>query len=321
MNDAGAAGAGALQQLLEIAARLGGHPPPAGHLRGIDFYPPAALIAAVTRSLQQFHFRHGRWPALAAPATYNDKLYCSKFFRPLPLPTPADKCRVAAYIPPDFTDRVRPMPVAWTSTAPHLPVDDAVAPGRWWLKANHGSGMNLALDWPPSRAVRVEAAAVAARWLQIRYGVGVGEWWYADIPPTLMLVRGIARAIDCKFCMIHGRIGYVLVAFDLPDGRRARSFYDPDAALQGEWRQLDLQMMGSPNPPVPRPGALATACAFALAVGARFEQVRVDLLHVPDETLYLTELTLCDMDARVRFTPAAFDVALGAEWDVSAWYA
>jgi hypothetical protein len=321
MNDASAAYAGLLQRLLDTAARLAQTPPPPGHLRGIDFYTPAGYGEAMARSLQQFHFRHGRWPALTAPATYTDKLYCSKFFRPLPWPTPADKCRVAAFIPPAFADRVRPMPLAWTSTTPGLAADDALAPGRWWLKANHGSGMNRALDWPPTPAARAEAVALGARWLQTCYGLVVGEWWYARIPPTLMLVREIANAIDCKFCMIHGRIRYVLVAFDLPDGRRARSFYDPDAALQGEWRHLDLQLTDSPNPPVPRPGALETACAFAMAVGARFEQVRVDLLHAPDDALYLTELTLCDMDARVRFTPADFDAALGADWDVSAWYA
>lgn len=320
MNDASATYAHPLQQLLDLAERLKPTPPPTGHLRGIDFYAPHGLGVAMACSLKQFHVRHGRWPALAAPVNYTDKLYCSKFFRPLSLPTPADKCRTAAFIPPNFTDRVQPMPVAWTSSTARLPADDAIAPGRWWLKANHGSGMNLALDWPPTPAARAEAEALAAQWLQTCYGLGVGEWWYAGIPPTLMLVREIADAIDCKFCMFHGRIGYVLVAFDLPDGRRVRSFYDPDAALQGEWRQLDLQMMGSPNPPVPRPGALATACAFAVAVGARFEHVRVDLLHAPDQALYLTELTLCDMDARVRFSPAAFDAALGAGWDVSAWY-
>lgn len=312
-----------LRSLLDTAARLRRRPVPPGSLRGIDYYDDHTLSLAMARSLARFFSCHGRWPALAPPVSYNDKLYCAKFFMPMPMPSLADKRHVAEVIPPAFQGRVRPLPIAWSAPLANLPGDEALAAGPWWMKANHGSGMNLLLDWPPTAAVRADAEILGARWLQTDYGAAAGEWWYATVPRSLMLVQDIGadgQSFDCKFAMIHGRIRYLLVAFDLPDGQRARVFHDPLAATRGDWQPLAIQLQASPTPPVPPPAALSTMCDFACAVGAGFEQVRVDLLHAPDGTVHLTELTFCDMDARARFTPPSFDAALGATWDVSAWY-
>jgi hypothetical protein len=310
--------------MLARAAALRRYPAPAGTLRGIDHYRPDELARAMARALGRFHGQHGRWPALARPVTFNDKLHCAKFFMPLAIPTLADKCRVGTAIPPAFAGRVLPMPIAWAADTATLPPAVALAPGTWWLKANHGSSMNLKLEWPPSAAVRAGAEALAARWLATAYGQITGEWWYANTRRALLLTPELSGAhgpaVDYKFLCIHGRIRYVLVARDLPDGRRARSFYDPEAARRGEWRPLPVTLLRSPPLAVPRPPSLATMCEFASAIGAAHEQVRVDLLQAPGGPLHLSELTFCDMDAQGLFEPASFEVALGEGWELTAWY-
>ncbi len=305
-----------LGYMLERAADLRRRPAPAGTLRGIDHYPPDALAAAMTRALARFYRQHGRWPALAPPVSFNDKLHCAKFFMPMAVPTLADKCRVGAVIPPAFHERVRPMPLAWSAEVAMLPPDAALAPGAWWLQAK--------LAWPPDAVARAEAETRAARWLAIAYGATTGEWWYATARRAVLLRPELASAqgpaIDYKFLCIHGRIRYLLVACDLPDGRRARSFYDPEAAGRGEWRRLPVRLLRSPLLAVPCPPSLATMCEFARTLGERHEQLRVDLLQAPGGPLHLSELTFCDMDAQGLFEPASFEAALGAGWDVTGWY-
>lgn len=313
-----------LGYMLGRAADLRRRPAPAGTLRGIDHYPSDELALAMTRALARFYRRHGRWPALAPPMSFNDKLHCAKFFMPMDMPTLADKCRVGTVIPPAFRGRVQPMPLAWSADVATLPADAALAPGTWWLQASHGSSMNLKLAWPPRAAARAEAEARAARWLTTAYGAATGEWWYATARRAVLLTPALASAqgpaIDYKFLCIHGRIRYLLVACDLPDGRRARSFYDPEAAWRGDWRQLPISLLSSPRLAVPRPPSLATMCEFARAIGERHEQLRVDLLQAPGGPLHLSELTFCDMDAQGLFEPASFEAALGAGWDVTDWY-
>lgn len=306
------------------ARQLRATAPPAGHLRGIDYYDDDRLVRALMRSHFAFRRRHGRWPRLEDPQSFNDKLYAAKFFMPMEVPTLADKGRVAEAIPPAFAGQVLVLPIAWHANSAELPADGALPAGGYWLKASHGSAMNLKLEWPPSAAVRAQAEARGIDWLETEYGTDTGEWWYATGTRGLLLSPEVApagsQAFDYKFEMLHGRIRYLLVAFDLPDGRRARSFFDPVAALQGDWVQLPVILLKSANPPAPPPDALATMCTFALAVGARYAQIRVDLLQAPGGPVYLTELTYCDMDALGTFDPPSFERALGADWDISSWY-
>jgi hypothetical protein len=80
------------------AGRWPRDPPPAGHMRGIDFYNQTDLMVALIVGAQIFKDSQGYIPPLAAPVTYTERLFARKFFAPLPMPSLADKLEGQAYV-------------------------------------------------------------------------------------------------------------------------------------------------------------------------------------------------------------------------------
>src|SRR5262249_1686123 len=123
-----------------------------------------------------------------------EKLFCSKFFMPVRLPTCADKCRNGEWIPGDLRGAVSPHRLVWTSEAAALPENDAVPPGRYWFKANPASRMNRRIAYPVRPEERAELEALGRQWLSHPFGLDLGEWWYATIPRRLLLCVDLSEA-------------------------------------------------------------------------------------------------------------------------------
>jgi hypothetical protein len=310
--------------LLQRADAVRRQPPPSGTRRGVDCYMAQVLREVVTRSLPNFVRIHGALPRLDAPERATEKLYLAKFFMPVPVPSFADKLRVPFAIPETARSLLRPIEAIWTSRQATLPADAALPAGRYWLKATHGSDMNLRITWPPAPAARAAAEQLAGTWLATSFGPGWGEWWYALVRRALLLCREIgtpsAPPCDYKFFVANGRVVSLLVSHYLGSSKqRARSFYDVAALWCGIWRKLPVTLLHSPNPDMPRPPAITDMLHAAAEIGRHCHAVRVDLM-CDASAVYLTELTYCDHNALAVYTPSDFDREIGAAWDISAWW-
>src|SRR5213596_194630 len=65
--------------------------PKRGYLRGIDFYSAHNLLMILQSMGDAFHKTHGRYPDIVAPEMLSDKIFASKFLRPLKVPQSGNK--------------------------------------------------------------------------------------------------------------------------------------------------------------------------------------------------------------------------------------
>lgn len=312
---------------LEIASRMlasahaqpGGpfvRPAPAGTARGIDFYRASRLVHALARAIALYDRAHGRLPDLVHPASMTEKLLWAKFFSPVPMPSPGDKLGLARFIPEALREQVELPRHVWTGTAAQLPGNDEVPPGRYFLKASHGSGFLLELRFPLSEAERREAQAQGAAWLAADYGLSWGEWWYAPVERRLLLERHLGDegvdVPDWKLWVIGGRARLLHVVRDRT-GENSMVHYTRD------FEHLPVSRADHPpGAPIAKPAQFDALVDAAEAIGRAFCCARVDF-YLPDERrIVLGEITLCPNNALIVYRPLEFDYWLGRPWDLSA---
>lgn len=290
--------------------------PPAGTMRGIDFYPASRLVVVLARALALYERAHGRLPHLLHPASMTEKLLWAKFFSPVPMPSPGDKLGLAHYVPRSLSGRVELPARVWVGEEARLPANDAVPPGDYFLKASHGSGFLRELRYPLSAEDRERAQAEAARWLKIDYGTAWGEWWYSPVRRRLLLERSLGRpgedVPDWKLWVIGGRVRLLHVVRDRKGANSMAHFT----------RGFEFLPVGradhSPGEPVARPPQLDALLEAAESIGSMFCCARVDF-YLPDERrIVLGEITLCPNNALIVYRPLEFDYWLGGPWDVYA---
>ncbi len=288
-------------------------PPPRGTLRGIDVYGAHVLVHAVARAVDLYVHTHRRMPNLVYPSSLTEKLLWSKFFTPMPMPSAGNKLAATSYLPPGYQDRIASPARVWTSTKPVLPPNDAILPGAYFLKANHGSGFNLAISYPLSEHDRATAQATASGWLVTDYGLAWGEWWYSRFQRRVLLEAHLgepgADVPDWKFWVLNGRTRLAQVNLDRGTNHRL-AFYDRDftyLALKNRWYPQAK--------PMPKPAAYDTMVEAAEAIGQRFSFARIDFYLPPSGRITLGEITLCPDNAMTPFSSLDFDFRLGRQWD------
>ena len=288
-------------------------PPAAGTLRGIDVYGAILLVRALARAVDFYVHAHRRLPNLVYPASLTEKLLWSKFFTPLPMPSAGNKLAAMRYLPPGYEVRIKSPTRIWTSTKPILPANDEVLPGAYFLKSNHGSGFNLALQYPLSETDRASAQATAAHWLATEYGLNWGEWWYARFQRRVMLEAHLSETgtdvPDWKFWVMNGRAHFAQVNLDRVTNHRL-GFYDRN------YRNLRLANRWYPKAEaIPKPAAYDAMVEAAEAIGQCFSFARVDFYLPPSGQIILGEITLCPDNAMTPFSSTEFDFRMGRQWD------
>src|SRR5436309_2233018 len=118
--------------LVQFARLLASDAPPfrtevaPGYKRGIDFYPTVAMPRVLHSAAMQFRKVHGRFPDLIQPRRLSDKIFWSKFFRPLKVPETGNKLLTSSFIPEEAKKLVRCPEIVWHSPAPPIPRNAAV---------------------------------------------------------------------------------------------------------------------------------------------------------------------------------------------------
>jgi hypothetical protein len=188
----------------------------------------------------------------------------------------------------------------------------AALPGRFVVKANHGSGWNVLV---PDKAAADEQAlrATCHGWLNQRYGAIEHEPWYNAIPPRLLVERyledsGYGTPPDYKFWVFHGVAHFVQVDTDRFT-RHTRSFYDR------AWRKLEWTTKWAFGRDLPLPAPFADMLAIAERLAAGQDFVRVDLYCLDDRVILFGEMTFAPAGGFEPFLPdKSYDFAVGRLW-------
>ena len=181
-----------------------------GFQRGVDFYSAATFLSVIEKTARLFRAKHGYLPSLTSPKTFSEKLFFIKFFSNLPEPSLGDKLRAREFASIAWGSEILPE-VKWLGTDPDGAPFNDLPPGKYYLKANHGSAMARSLqlpkDWPMRRD---ELRGAAKNWRAVDYGLDFGEWWYSTFQRLVFLERHIGEEsrtpTDYKLYCFNGQV-------------------------------------------------------------------------------------------------------------------
>ncbi len=282
--------------------------PRPGYLRGWDILRPHHKMPILCEALRLYRSQTGRLPELNPVRAFSDGFFAVKLFGFIPSPNPADKLRTGEFVPASLRSEVILPERPWIGHDPVLPEDDAVAPGRYFLKRALGNSDHAQLTWPPSQIDRETLEDLMAGWTKAPYGVHWGEWWYALGAQRFFLEADIGPQIagqpEWRIFLRRGEPCFaILVRYDNPENLsdNQQLIIDADQKPTGAW-SVGRRVSTSPVPAKAR-----RWMEIAAAIGSRFDVVRVDFMDTGEDRPVLSELTLCDYNARRRFEPAEFD--------------
>jgi hypothetical protein len=288
-------------------------PAPRGTLRGIDVLGIDVVRQKLSRTALIAHGAYGTVADFTQPKGYFEKLAIAKLFAPIPMPSPADKLTVEAFIPPDLKSTVRAVPNVWQSPL----VFDAekankldLPKGKYYLKANNGSGSVRPIELPVAQEDGPKLASLTKKWLNVRHGERAGEWWYSLIGPRIFLEKdlrtGDSPIADWKFHVGGGR----LLAVQLDEGRGV----DHQQYLFDEnFNRLNMDLFFSGRGEVDKPDNLQKMCAAAVQIGCQFEYARVDFYNYEGQ-IFLGEVTLAPMGGLKAPKSEELNGYLGQRW-------
>lgn len=278
--------------------------PPRGFMRGIDFYRASELLGVMAAALQRYNTAHGHFPDLINPQGFNAWVVRRKFLDHFRVPQSGNKLLTKNFIPPGLKG-VRCAKVLWHSHAPKLPPNEAIAPGTYFLKSNHGSGMNKIITYPLSGETRAALEAKTASWLKSPFGLRSGEWWYSAFRHQIILEEYLGDdRLSFNFFCFRGSVALVV----LYDHNTSETItMTPELKLihhKNKRRELsevmDRELLGK---------MLAAAKAIALP----YDFVRVDFFCTDSGEIVLGEMTFTPGNGQSK-RPEGIDEYLGERW-------
>lgn len=303
------------EHTLKERARCGQYsePMPDGYRRGIDDHGPhAQQVFRLASSIYRYAVKHGALPDLLRPRDAIEKLMVWKTFGAMPIPTPADKLTAHEFAPAHLQDALLVPDRPWISDDPTLPPNDAIAPGLYYLKANHSHGVRR-LQFPLDDATRAEMNEVGPRNIAKDHGFWAGEWWYRHIPRRLFLERHLVAderqdVPDWKLWTFGGRVE--LVQVDL-----ARSSNHIQIVYDRDFNRIEHELFFKTGPEeIAKPDSFDTMIAVAEGICRSLDFARVDLYDTP-RGIVVGEVTLCPFGANQAVRSSEMNERLSAAWD------
>lgn len=252
----------------------------------------------------------GYWPHVREPRTYNEKILHRKLHTDDErFPVMEDKYRVRDYVETKVGDEILPELYHVTDDPATIPFD--ALPEEYVVKPTHSSGAVLLVDG--DREVdRRSVEAECERWLNTTHGQLVGEYWYDQIPPRIVVEEYLSDvdsgpAPDFKFHVFHGRVEYVHVDLGRFSDLRRR-FFDRN------WNPQEFTTDAPLGPVVEEPESLDRMIAIAEALGGGFDYIRVDLYQPNENEVVFGELTVAPGSGVTPFDPRRYDFELGSLW-------
>lgn len=181
---------------------------------------------------------------------------------------------------------------------------------EFFLKANHGSGMNQLI---PAGEDPQKVAALSQKWLNSSYGQARHEWAYRDIPRQILCEKVLREVdgripMDIKFYCFHGKCKLVLYYKDRME-QPAWIFSDEKGN-----RIINIQTTGKQLlEEVPEIPFLPKMVQLAETIAEEFPYCRVDLYTLQDQ-IYFGEITHYTGAGMEKLDSYEIDLALGRLW-------
>ncbi len=292
-----------------LAAPYEQAPPPQG-LEGRDL---GRWLADRALIYHHHHFKYSKYPDLENPRTFTEKIHYKMLYDRRPILTVfADKIRVRDYV----AERVGEKYLTTIYQVAQTPeeINWLKLPARYFVKTNHGSSMNILVEWDTvsyNDLYIKNVKGLLNRWLHTDYSDFCGEWCYRDIPKRLVYAEEDLgaldeRPIDWKFHVFDGKV----YCFMVHRNQRC-NFYDRDLNLlnvsQHQENFSDLMVF---------PDNMEEMLFVAERLAEGMDFVRVDLYNI-DGRIVFGELTNYPHAGLVPFNPPEFDRLLGDQWKLA----
>ena len=266
--------------------------------------------------IRQYRCRMGYFANVAAPSTYNEKMFWRKIFDRNPMfGVFSDKLQTKAFLRSVCPDLPLPKTL-WTGDDPlDIPVE--LLKANVLVKANHGSSFNYFVQ--EGKVDRDNLAKIAKRWLNKRYGRSNGEWAYSRVRPKLfveemLFLGGGGMPTDLKFHVCLGQIVHIWAA----DYATDRSI-----TLDPKGNPLNAQAIeySTSEKILPMAAGLLAAIRkggeYASRIGRDIDYARIDFLITKDE-IFGGEITVYPAAGYDQWTDPIIEKKLARAWDLRA---
>lgn len=290
-------------------------------LHGIDATVPAPFARGIDaldgweekfrRSCKIFAHHHGFEPNLIDPQGFTQKQLLFKFFGLVPVdPVPSDKLLASCFLPESHRHLVTLPDRYWISDRPEVPADDALPPGRYYFKSNHGWSTHRPITLPMDAQTRRRLTRLTERWFTSEHQPRLSLWWYERIRRQVFVEEHLGSAMrdapDWKFFVCNGRVEVFQVDLDRSTNH-IQTLYDRDG------RFLPVELFFDSGPPVDMPPEIDTMIDVAEAIGQSFDFIRVDFF-LKDGRVFLGEIGMVPNGATRPIRSPELDERLGAAW-------
>ncbi|MFZ2469908.1 ATP-grasp fold amidoligase family protein [Parvibaculum sedimenti] len=251
------------------------------------------LIQTMAFAMYKYHRFHGTLPDFVNPSGYNEHIFRRKFFAEFSVPESGNKLLTSSFIPAHLKGLIRIPEIVWHSPHAELPTNNEIAPGFYYLKANHGSNMFQRIEYPLKEDERRLLERKCAAWLANDYGVHDGEWWYSAFPKEILIEKQVgssAESIAWNVYIFKDRIGLI--------SAYRKTLRNGILVEESTWFDEDFQVSRFQSSERPRlqdfhlsEDTKARLVSAALDIAKPFDFNRVDFLIDEMERIYLGEIT------------------------------
>jgi TupA-like ATPgrasp len=257
---------------------------------------------------------HGAFPNQRKPTYFDERLFWMKFFTEFKVPESGNKLLTSRFIPEDLKTSISVAKIIWHSSRAKLPRNNEVAPGDYFLKASHGAGMYKKISYPLRSDEFIFLEKICEEWLENKYGLATGEWWYDTFQKEILIEEQIGtdvNSISWHFYTFDGFIGFIMAHRKI------------ESDFVGEFSSFDENFEILPYQ-VPVKNSYLTQDTrnqlrrYASLIGSQFSFVRVDFLVDDNQKIYLGELTFCPGDAKNLFLGDDLQTHYGSLWSQAA---
>lgn len=273
---------------------------------------PDSLLGSEFFAKIRFVALTGYFPDIDNPTKSNEKIQHRKFRRyDTRYSEISDKHAVRSLVAEKIGEEILTDVYHITDDPESIPFDSL--PDRYVVKPNHMSGQILFVDSNDNVDVE-EIKRQCVQWLEATYGQSKGEYWYADIPPKILVEENLNRNShnllkDYKFYVFHGRVEYIQVNSNRFTNLEQR-FYDRD------WKPYDFVRVYPLASPIDKPCNLARMIDVAETLAGEFDFMRVDLYQLEDGLIKFGELTPAPGSGIEPFKPPQVNVIFGEYWNL-----
>lgn len=254
--------------------------------------------------------RVGYWPRIRNPRSFNEKIAHRKHFTKNPLFSKvADKVSARSYVRGKYGDEILNEVYHITRDPNDIPFDKL--PNEFVIKTGN-KGAIIVEDKNRMDLNRIKKECRSS--LNEPYGVDKGEYWYAEIDPSLVIERKLSGydsdiPTDYKFFVFDGKVEYIQVNVDRFENHK-QSIYDKD------WNYIDVWYNQPKGSRIEEPKLFDEMVEVAERLGEDFNFMRVDLYQTADNGVIFGEMTPAPTGGVGGFRPKKYDFEFGLKWNL-----